>query len=122
MSYRLNHRVTLDYKRCYDLYVKERKSIYNIPYILAEEDGVVNSKTRAPVSPQAIWRASWLYALEHLGEAKADMEAIFRQQGKILREDEWCIEIVAKARQFYKGKNYRNYIEQHSYLKQYAQN
>ena len=117
MTFGLGKRKVLDYKRCYDLWAKQRISPYKIRHILARE-GIVNLHGKA-LTHQAIWRGAYLYALEHLAEAKADAQAISSQHGLILDESQFYADMVTKASQFYSKKQYRAYMENHSYLKPY---
>ena len=118
MPVSLQQRKVLDYKRCYELRSKERVSIYNIPEILARE-GIVNSRKGKNLTPQAVWRASWIYALENIAEAKKDDEAHFRQYGVVFDESAWYKEMIGKAQQLFSRRKFHQYMNSHSYLKAY---
>ena len=117
MTFGLGKRKMLDYKRCYEMWAKQRISPYKIRHILATE-GIVNLKGE-PLTHQAIWRGAYLYALEHIAEAKTDAQAIASQHGIVLDETQFYKDMVNKASQFYTKKQYRAYMENHAYLKQY---
>lgn len=108
----------LDPKQCYELWIKQRISIYKIPEKLTNS-GVINPYTGQPPTPQAIWRAAWLYILEHPETSKRDAVSILGQYGQILNEEEWNQELLNKARQFLNKKAYNRYLIKYPHLKKY---
>lgn len=121
MTFRVNTLNNLPGKLCYDLWAKQRKSLYQIPFILANEHDVRNKRTGGLVTPQGVERAAWLYALEHLEEAKIDTVSIMSQSGKVVDDAVWNAEIISKARRFYSQKKYRRFLAIHPELKKYAE-
>lgn len=119
MSFRVNAKNTLPEDICYDLWARQRKSLYQIPYILANEYQVRHDGKL--VTPQGVERAAWIYALEHLEEAKKDTVSIMSQSGKVMDERAWAEEVLTKARRFYSSKKYRRFLAMHPELKQYAE-
>lgn len=114
MTFSLKMKSVLDYKVCYGLWAKERISLYKISDILMER-GLI---TR-PVTPPAIERGSWLYALQNLQEAKTDTVAIAHASGQIFNESEFWKEIINKARRFYSKKQYNEFMIKNSFLRSY---
>lgn len=119
MPFNLTRARKLDYKRCWELFAKQGKSVYEIPDILFDE-GLFNQTTGEKFGSQAIWRGAWLYALQNLVEAKNDMAKYFTANGKILTDDIFYKDVIAKARQFFTTKQYTEFMERNSYLKPYA--
>lgn len=118
MSFRLSSTSFLDRRRCYDMWVHQRVSIYNISKIFAKE-GIVNPKTGKKVTPQGIWRSANLYILDFPDQAKSDTVSLFSQFGKILNENEWGKEMIGRARQFLSRSSYRKFLQDHPEYKQY---
>lgn len=119
MTFRISNTRLLDYKECYSLWAKERISIYKIPNILAER-GVVNLKKAKSITPQAVWRAAWLYALDNLDEARVDTAKLFTDRGLVLTDIDWYNEVLTKARQLMNRNQYRLYLDKHPILKEYV--
>lgn len=121
MSFKLSSKTILDQKLCYDLWAKQRISIYRIPKILAEQ-GIVNSAKSRNVTPQGVWRAACLYMLEHPEIAKADTVSLFSQHGQVWDEKaerDFHVELLAKARQFLSRKRYKLFLKRFPEFKQY---
>jgi len=117
MTFGLSKSRVLDYKRCYDLWVKQRISPYKIVKIFTAE-GIINRNGK-PLTHQAIWRAAYLYALDNLAEAKRDAQTIAASHNLVLDEPEFYKDMVNKASQFYGKNKYREYMKLHSYMKPY---
>ena len=123
MSFRLDSKNFLDPKTCYEMWAKQRISIYNSAKILAGR-GVVNPKTGKPPTPQGVWRAASLYILEHPETAKADTVSLFSQHGQVWDEQaerDFALELISKARQFLSRTKYKQFIQKNPGLKQYEQ-
>ena len=118
MSFRISAVSFLDRKKCYEMWVQQRISIYNISKLLAKE-GIVNPKTGKNVTPQGIWRAANLYILEFPNIAKSDTVSLFSQHGRILDEGEWGKEMIGRARQFLSRSSYRKFLIEYPEYKQY---
>lgn len=114
MSFSLKSKKVLDYRECYNLWAKERVSLYKIPQILMDR-GLISRLVTIP----AIERASWLYALQNLQEAKTDTVSIAHASGKIFNESEFWKEIINKARRFYSKKQYNDFMTKNSFLRSY---
>ena len=102
MSFKISGKQILDPKLCYEMWAKQRISIYRIPKLLAEQ-GIINSAKGTNVSPQGVWRAACLYMLDHPHVAKSDTVSLFQQHGQVFDENaerDFALEILAKARQF----------------------
>jgi len=117
---RLNQKSVLDKQMCYELWVKERKSIYRIPKLLAER-GIVNPKTGKYVTGQAVWNAASKFILENPNLAKSDTVSILSQTGQLLDEHQWGIDMISRAKQFLGRKKYRAFLAKYPEYKPYAE-
>jgi len=118
MSFKISGKKFLDGETCYDLWARQRISIYKIPKVLSER-GIINQENGKMVTPQGVWRSANLYALEHMEIAKSDTVSLFSQFGIILEEDEFYQEMLNKARQFYSKKKYRQFLAQNPNMRKY---
>lgn len=114
MTFSLKAKKVLDYQVCYNLWAKERISLYKISDVLIER-GLIDR----PVTPPAIERGSWLYALQNLPEAKFDTVSIAHASGQVFDEKAFWKEVVNKARRFYSKNQYKKFIESNSFLRSY---
>lgn len=122
MSFRAKRKQAMPDGLAYQLWVKERKSLHEIPYILRDKYNITSLKTGKVVSVPGIERSAWMYALEHLEEAKSDTVSICQQRGEIFDEEEWNREIVMKVSRFYikSKKRYRMFFLKYPHLKKYV--
>ena len=110
MSFKIQAAPLLDRETCYNMWVKERLSIYKIPKILASRHGIVHPKTGKPVTSQGVWRAANLHMLDNPEMAKNDTVSLFAQYGKVLNQDEWGVEMINRAQRFLSKKVYSAWL------------
>jgi|SRR5690606_8919314 len=111
----------LDYEYCWKLFIREGLSVYRIAKILRDE-GVINPKNGKSYHAQSVWRGAWLWALDNIQEARNDMETYYTSVGKILDDDTFYRDILAKAKTHLTKVNYQKFLEKHSYMKPYLPN
>lgn len=105
---------------CYELWAKKRVSLYRIPYVLRDEYNIISERTGGLITPPAAERSAWMYALEHLQEAKSDTVSIMQSSGQIFDEEAWNREVISKAQRFYSKKKYRLFLLKYPHLKKYT--
>lgn len=121
MSFRLDSKNFLDPKTCYEMWAKQRISIYKSAKLLSER-GIINPRTGKAPTPQGVWRAACLYMLEHPEVAKSDTVSLFAQHGQIWdnkAEEDFARELISKARQFLSRTKYRQFLQKYPEFKQY---
>jgi len=119
MSFRAKRKQAIPDGLAYQLWVKERKSLHEIPYVLRDEYNVTSLKTGKVVSVPGIERSAWMYALDHLEEAKADTVSICQQRGEIFDEELWKHEIVMKVSRFLSKRSQKMFYLKNPHLKKY---
>lgn len=119
MTFKLTTRRLLPREKCYEYWAKQRKSIYEIPHILADEFGIVNDQGK-PFTPQAVWRAASLYMLDNIATTRNDTVSVMIQQGEEFNEEKFAKEMLSKARQFYTRKGYREFLLKNVDIARYA--
>lgn len=121
MSFRTEPKTYIPEGLCYELWAKKRLSLYKIPYVLRDEYNVISERTGGLITPPAVERSAWMYALEHLHEAKTDTVSIMQSTGKIFDEDAWNKEVLSKAQRFYSKKKYRLFLQKYPHLRKYME-
>ena len=116
MSFSVIGKNIIPEKVCYTLWAKERYTLLQIVNILRDEQNVTNPRTGKPITVPGVERNAWLYALEHLDEAKADTVSIYTKANKQFSLEDWSREVISKARRFYSIRKFKQFIEKHPQL------
>lgn len=81
----------------------------------------INSKTGNPPTKSAIEKAAYMWALDHLKEARKDLEFAWVKDGHILTDEAWNKFLVKAAHlvHYQRMHKFENFVNQHG-LQQYV--